>query len=80
MSVQVEVVSQILKNVISVPIEAVFEEGGKFFVYLKAGTKPKTSFVSLGLANDNFVEISSGLKEGEEVYLYRPFQTSSQGK
>jgi len=79
MSVQVEVVSQTLKDVISVPIEAVFEEGGKFFVYLKAGSKPKTSFVTLGLANDNFVEISSGLKEGEEVYLFRPFQTSKQG-
>ncbi len=76
MSVQVEVVSQILKNVLSVPVEAVFEEGGKFFSYLKTSGNPKTAFVALGLANDNYVEISSGLKEGDEVYLYRPFQSS----
>ena len=76
MSVQVEAVSQILKDVISVPIEAVQEEGGKFFVYRETLTRPETAPVELGVANDSFVEIKSGLQEGDEIYLYRPFQTS----
>lgn len=76
MSVQVESVTQILKNVITVPIEAVFEERGKFFVYVKTMSKPEQVFVELGMANDNQVEIKSGLKEGMEVFLYRPYQSS----
>ncbi len=74
MSVQVDVVSQVLKDVISVPIEAVQEQEGKFFVYVSSGSVPEQVDVSLGLSNDSFVEITSGLEEGDEVYLYRPFQ------
>jgi len=78
MSVQVEVISQIKKDVLFVPIEAVHEEGGKFFVYRETSTKPENVFVELGISNDSFVEIISGLSEGDEVYLYRPFQTSKE--
>ncbi len=77
MSVQLEIITQTLKNVMSVPIEAVFEEEGRYFVYLRTGDKPKTANVTLGVANDNFVHIASGLGEGDVVYLYRPFQSKS---
>lgn len=76
MSVQVEVVSQVLKNVISIPTEAVFEEGGKFFVYKETATRPQPTDVELGTSNDNSVEIKSGLEEGDVIYLYRPYQSS----
>ncbi len=74
MSVQIEVVSQILNNVIFIPIEAVQEQEGKFFVYRNNNGVPETVDVTLGLSNDSFVEITSGLSENDEVYLYRPFQ------
>ena len=74
MSVQIEVVSQVLNNVVFIPIEAVQEQEGKFFVYRNNGGTPETVDVTLGLSNDGFVEITSGLKEDDEVYLYRPFQ------
>ena len=61
----------------SIPIESVFEEEGKYFVYLKGGDKPKTAYVTLGISNDNYVHIKSGLSEGDTVYLYRPFQSKS---
>lgn len=77
MSVQIEIITETLKDVISVPIESVFEEEGKYFVYLKNGDKPKTAYVTLGISNDNYVHIKSGLSEGDTVYLYRPFQTKS---
>ena len=75
MSVQVEVVSKVLKNVISIPIEAVFEEGGQLLVYRRSLSGPEKVSVKIGESSDNAVEIQSGLKEGDEVYLYRPFQT-----
>ncbi|MBO7147798.1 MAG: efflux RND transporter periplasmic adaptor subunit [Lentisphaeria bacterium] len=77
MSVQVEVVSKILENVISVPIEAVFEEGGQLFVYRKELSGPEKCFVKIGASSDNAVEITEGLEEGDEVFLYRPFQAKT---
>ena len=76
MSVQVEVVSRILKDVISIPIEAVFEEGGKLLVYRKASSGPEKVNVRIGATSDSAVEVTEGLSEGDEVYLYRPFQTT----
>ena len=77
MSVQIEIITETLKDVMSIPIESVFEEEGKYFVYLKNGDKPKTAYVTLGISNDNYVHIKSGLGEGDTVYLYRPFQNKS---
>ncbi|MBO4631374.1 MAG: hypothetical protein J5858_05580, partial [Lentisphaeria bacterium] len=77
MSVQVEVVSKILHNVISVPIEAVFEEGGQLLVYRKSLSGPEKINVKIGASSDSAVEILDGLNEGDEVFLYRPFQAKS---
>ena len=77
MSVQVEVVSKILHDVISVPIEAVFEEGGQLLVYRKSPAGPEKVNVKIGSSSDSAVEIREGLKEGDEVFLYRPFQAKS---
>ncbi|QSH41253.1 efflux RND transporter periplasmic adaptor subunit [Lentisphaerota bacterium ZTH] len=74
MSVQLEIVTKVIKNTLFVPVEAVFEKNDSYFVYLKtpAGTREET--VSIGESNDNFVQITAGLKAGEVVYLYRPYQ------
>ncbi len=77
MSVQIEIITETLKDVISIPIESVFEEEGKYFVYLKTGDKPKIVNVTLGISNDNYVHIKSGLSEGDTIYLYRPFESKT---
>ena len=77
MSVQVEVVSKILNQVISIPIEAVFEEGGQLLVYRKSLSGPEKVNVKIGASSDNAVQILEGLEEGDEVFLYRPFQGKS---
>lgn len=74
MSVQVEVVSKILNDVLFIPIEAVFEEGGNLIVFQKTLSGPEKRVVKIGESNNNYVEITEGLEEGDEVYLYRPFQ------
>jgi multidrug efflux pump subunit AcrA (membrane-fusion protein) len=76
MSVQVEVVSKVLSNVIFVPVEAVFEEAGNLIVYLKTEKGPEKKIVKIGEANNSYVQITDGIQDGDEVYLYRPFQAA----
>ena len=57
------------ENVLMVPTNSVYQESGGYYVYLvKDGTRIKTS-VTVGVANDAFTEIESGLSEGDEVYV-----------
>lgn len=73
-NVRVEIISSTLPNVLFVPVEAIFEKSGRFFVYLDDDGHPHEADVAIGHSNDNYVEIKSGLKENDVVYLYRPFQ------
>jgi len=76
-NVQIEVITDSLSDVVNIPVEAVFEEDGEYFVYLKGVLKAKKKVVKLGKSNDNYVHIIDGLDEGDKVYLYRPFEQSS---
>lgn len=73
MSVQIEVISRVIKNTLFIPVEAVFERQSSFYVYRRVGGSPKETAVSIGESNDNFVQITDGLEEGDVVYLYRPY-------
>lgn len=55
------------KDVLLVPIEAVFEEDGEEMVELLVDGVPKIISVTTGLMNDRFAEISEGLEEGQMV-------------
>lgn len=69
---QVEILVAQLENTLSVPIQAVHNENGRYFCHVKnlTGTEPKE--VKIGMMNTNFIEIQSGLKEGEKVLLTAP--------
>jgi HlyD family secretion protein len=56
------------KNVLLVPLEAVFQEDGQNKVeVLEADGTPKVVAVELGLMNDRVAEVKSGLSEGQKV-------------
>ena len=74
MSTQINIVAKTLRKVLAVPVEAVFEEGERYFVYRMGAAGPKEVNVTLGESNDNMVEIRKGLAAGDTVCLYRPFQ------
>ena len=80
MSVQIHVVTKVIPKVLFVPIEAVFEENDRFFVYRSGANGPEEVTVGIGESNDNFVHIKSGLKEDDVIYLYRPYQKSKDAK
>ncbi|MDD5327134.1 MAG: efflux RND transporter periplasmic adaptor subunit [Phycisphaerae bacterium] len=78
MSAKVEIIIEELKNVISVPLQTVVNRDGKKVCYVMASKEPQQREVETGLFNDNFVEIKSGLAEGEQVLLNPPRVSESE--
>jgi HlyD family secretion protein len=69
MTAEVEILVAHLKDVLSVPVAAIYEQRGVTFCCVKDGPKVEKRTVELGMTNDKYVEIRSGLKEGVEVVL-----------
>ncbi|MBI5211127.1 MAG: efflux RND transporter periplasmic adaptor subunit [Elusimicrobia bacterium] len=63
------------KNVLKVPLSAVFEEKGKEIAYLAPPNKkdkPATVPLKLGLRNETDVEVKEGVKEGQKLLTEKP--------
>lgn len=72
MSAKVEILVDQLDDVLIVPVQAVAIREGKKLCYVMASDTPQPRAVSTGAFNDIFVEIISGLEEGEQVLLNPP--------
>ena len=79
MSAKVEIFVSRLPDVVYVPVQAVSPADGKQVCYLANGHKPEQRVVEVGDFNDEFIEIKSGLKEGDKVLL-RAAETSGPEK
>ena len=73
MTAKVEIIIDELKDVLFVPIQSVVseEESEKKVCFVMADNGYERRPVEIGLFNDDFVEIKSGLVEGEQV-LFNP--------
>ncbi len=69
MTAVVEIDIETLRDVISVPIQAIVQRGSNNWCYVDEGGRPTRRTVVLGKTNDKFVEIKDGLQEGERVIL-----------
>lgn len=69
MFAQVSLVAQHLKNVLVVPQSAIVNNNGQTFVYLVNNGVIKVQAVSVGVSDNNNVEIVSGLSEGQTVVI-----------
>jgi HlyD family secretion protein len=78
MSAKVEIVVDELKNVISVPLQAVSNVKGKKVCFVLGSSTPEQRQVETGAFNDSFVEIKSGLTEGDKVLLNPPRLTEAE--
>ncbi len=57
-------------SVIVIPFEAIFLREGKPFVYIVKEEKATLTPLELGIRNKQFVEVKSGLKEGDQLIVY----------
>jgi HlyD family secretion protein len=79
MTADVEVIVDELHDVLYVPIQSVITAEEKKVCYVM-GSRVEKREVETGLFNDNFVEIKSGLTEGEKVLLNPPRWSPAQAK
>jgi len=76
MTCKVEMILAELENVLSVPIAAVFTENDKTLCYRITDDGFEPVEVKVGGMNDEYIQILSGLQEGDEVTLTKPGQKS----
>lgn len=74
MSAQVEILVDRLQDVVYVPIQAVTYFDDRRVVYVDNGGRPQRREVRTGAFSEQFIEIVSGLREGEPVLLLPPQQ------
>jgi HlyD family secretion protein len=72
MSAKVEIIIADLKNVLYVPVQAVTVRGEQEVCFVVKGSDRIVTPVEVGLSNDNYIEIKSGLKVGDKVLTYTP--------
>ena len=73
MTARVSILSEALEtSVLTVPIQAVFRNGGETFCYRQGLNGLDKVAVQLGRENEDLVEILSGLETGDKVSLVRP--------
>ena len=68
--VEIYLMSQELPNTLSIPVEALTEEQGLYFIYLqKCAESYKKQEVKIGASNGKEVQILSGLQAGDRVVV-----------
>jgi len=72
MSAKVEILVNKLDNCVYVPVQAVSPDGNKQVCYIGRGLKSERREVQIGEFNDEFIEVRSGVQEGEHVLLRTP--------
>ena len=73
-SARAEIIITNLTATLSVPIQSVTTRKGKQVVFLASGPQEPVP-VTVGMFNTKFIEICSGLKEGDRVLLAPPLDT-----
>jgi HlyD family secretion protein len=58
-----------LKDVLAVPVQAIFAKGGRYFVFLEEDGQARPVEVKVGLSSTEYVEIKEGLSEGALIRL-----------
>jgi RND family efflux transporter MFP subunit len=72
MSAKVEILVSQLPDVVHIPTQAVPHDHGKRVCHVERGLRVERREVEIGDANDEFVEVKSGLAAGEKVLLRPP--------
>jgi len=69
MTADIEIEVELKENVIAIPKEALKRRSGNRVVMVRNGKKIEERVVEIGIEGDDYVEILSGLAEGEEIII-----------
>ncbi|MBI9019711.1 MAG: efflux RND transporter periplasmic adaptor subunit [Verrucomicrobia bacterium] len=71
MTVEVDMISEVIANVVFVPVESLFAREGAVYCQVKKATGAEERQIVMGRSSSSFVEILEGLDEGDRVLLSR---------
>lgn len=74
MTARVSIVAEEVRDALSVPIHAVFQDGGGHWVYVAENGRLRRTAVKLGRQSEDWAEVLEGLSENQQVSLARPPQ------
>ena len=80
MSATVEIVTDQLRDILYVPIQAVVSQDDKHFVYVVRRNRKELREVEIGKYNTQSIEIIDGVKVGEELLLYAEVELEADAK
>jgi HlyD family secretion protein len=72
MTAKVKIIVNELKDVLYVPVQAIFVEKDKHFVFVKDGGQYRRQPVTIGEHNDEFIQVVEGIDSGAKVALRLP--------
>ena len=79
MTVEVEIHVDTVDGVLYIPIESIYNKEGKSYCKVKDGNSTIETEIQTGRSSDSFVEITQGLKEGQEVLLHALVSPTDKG-
>jgi multidrug efflux pump subunit AcrA (membrane-fusion protein) len=79
MSAKVEILVNRLDDVVYIPVQAVSPGNGKQICHVSRGFGSDRREIEVGEFNDEFIEVKTGLKEGERVLLRQPQSAEPEG-
>ncbi len=80
MSAEAEIIVEQLEDVLQVPVQAISLDNGERVCYLAKATGSQSKIVETGRFNDSFIEVKSGLDEGDVVLLRAPLTAGENDK
>ncbi len=73
MTCMVDIITEKIPDVLSIPIESVFEKEGKTVAYVMGSRTSKRREVALGKRNNTHIVVTQGLSPGDRIALRDPF-------
>lgn len=74
-SAKAEIIITDLKDIYYIPLQAILSEKNKHFCFIKDGSGHKKTEIEIGLMNNSFAEIKSGVSDGDQILLNLPKDT-----
>lgn len=78
LTVSCRIIIDKIEDVLYIPLDALRVEGDKNFVYKKSGNGYDKIEIETGQNNTDYVVVTSGLKEGDEIALVDPFAVEAE--
>lgn len=80
LTVSCRIIIDEIEDVLYVPLDAVFTEGDKSYVYRKSGGDFQKTAIEPGQNNTDYLVVKEGLKEGDEIALVDPYAVEQEKK